>query len=298
MTTLREGNTEYIPKIMENVNCLFCGADNHKIHERFGHKKQYSYVQCRKCALIYLNPRPKYDEEFLEIAYDEYGKNSYHVLNNGQLSDDERKGVEKEKRLFQEIEDKIGRKGKILDIGCATGLFLYGIRELGWEVTGIDISVPMINFTNDIFKIEAYAGQYEDIDLGTSGPFDVIYCSHVIEHIPNPYIWMSKFKKDLTPEGILCLQIPNQYSLGRVIQRFLKNIKLRKNKWAIWRTPDHLFEPHAASLKYLIDKCGYNIVDMYTYSRKTQDRKLTWPQLFFHHTLKLGSNYRLLLKSA
>ena len=67
-TTLKNSNTEYIVKKSEKINCMFCKQNDYFLHEIFGNKNQYRYVECRNCQNIYLNPRPVYDEEFTEIA--------------------------------------------------------------------------------------------------------------------------------------------------------------------------------------------------------------------------------------
>ena len=57
-TTLTESNEEYIPKELETINCMMCGSDKYETHEIFGNKGQYTYVECKNCSNVYLNPRP------------------------------------------------------------------------------------------------------------------------------------------------------------------------------------------------------------------------------------------------
>jgi hypothetical protein len=65
-------NKAYIPKAWEDVACPICNSTDKQIYERFGNEWQYSYVLCHSCQLVYLSPRPKYDDEFISDAYEYY----------------------------------------------------------------------------------------------------------------------------------------------------------------------------------------------------------------------------------
>lgn len=291
-TTLTKENKEYIPKAWEEVPCPFCDSIEHRPHEKFGPDGRYTYVQCRHCALVYSTPRPKYDQDFVETAYEVYDTESHHLVTGGKLNDGERATVEKYKITLRQIERALGRTGKILDIGSATGLFLLAARERGWKVFGIDISESMTRKTRESFGIRTLCGQYHQLDLSPEAPFDAIYCSHVIEHIPNPNEWVAKFRKDLKPDGILCLNVPNQFSIDRVAKRFLYKVGFKRPYWAPWRTPDHLYEPHIRPMRYLLEKHAFGIVDYFTYSSKER-AEVRLSDRWMHHKWRAGSKLRI-----
>ena len=270
---------------------MVCGKNDYKKHEIFGHKGQYRYVECTACLNIYLNPRPLYNQDFTSIAYDEYGM-SDDIVKVGISNDVTKNKMKRYQVVLNVLDEKYHKKGKILDLGCATGEFLLAARESGWRPYGIDISKPMVEYIKNNLGFEAKAGQFQELDLTEWGEFDVIYSSHVIEHIPNPNEWMASFKKYLKPDGILLLNIPNQLAPEKKLQRFLKKIKLRRPTWRPWRTPDHLYEPHIKSIKYLLKKNNLNLLDIYTYSsRETLNEGLL--SNLYHKKLKWGSKIRL-----
>jgi len=291
-TTLTGENREYIPKAWEEVPCPFCGSNDYKRHEKYGPNLRYTYVQCRSCALVYSRPRPQYDEEFVTAAYSVYDTESHHLRTSGVLDASERNLVERYKITIRQIGTHLRRVGRILDIGCATGLFLLAAREEGWEVEGIDISSSMVAAAQEIFKLRTYCGQYHNVDPTGAGRFDAIYCSHVIEHVPNPNEWMEKFRRDLKSDGILCLNVPNQFSIDRRIKRGLKRLKLSLENWALWRTPDHLYEPHLKPMRYLFAKHRFELVEAFTYSSREKAQEGIADR-FFHHRFKIGSKLRL-----
>jgi SAM-dependent methyltransferase len=221
-----------------------------------------------------------------------YDTESHHLRTGGALNAGERAVVERHKITVRQIRSHLQSTGRILDIGCATGLFLFAAREEGWEVEGVDISPSMTAAARENFKLQTYCGQYHEVDVTERGKFDVIYSSHVIEHIPNPNEWMEKFRQDLKPGGILCLNVPNQFSIDRRFKRCLKRLGVYQDKWALWRTPDHLYEPHLKPMKYLLAKHGFDLIEAFTYSsREKAPGSLT--DRFFHHGLRLGSKLRL-----
>ncbi|MBI1860005.1 MAG: methyltransferase domain-containing protein [Deltaproteobacteria bacterium] len=291
-TTLTLENREYIPKAWEEVPCPFCGSHSRRNHEKYGPKLRFTYVQCRGCALVYGSPRPKYDEEFITAAYSVYDTESHHLQTRGNLNVDEQRLVEKHKITVRQIGSHLGRIGRLLEVGCATGLFLLAARDAGWEVEGIDISPSMVAAAQEFFKLRARCGQYQDVNTTEGGRFDAIYCSHVIEHIPNPNEWMEKFRRDLKPNGVLCLNVPNQFSLDRRLKRGLKRLNLSRDNWALWRTPDHLYEPHLKPMKYLLAKHGFELFEAFTYSSREKEQEGLAEQVF-HHRFKLGSKLRL-----
>lgn len=293
-TTLTQENKAYVVKEWEKVPCPFCGDFAHRPHEKFGPELRYTYVQCKKCSLVYATPRPKYDEDFVTTAYAVYDTESHHLKSGGTLDAGERKLVDNYKVTLRQIEKTLGRVGKILDIGSATGLFLYAARELGWDVVGIDISDSMTKHASKNFGIKSLCGQYHQINLSGDGPFDAIYCSHVIEHIPNPNEWVAKFRRDLKSDGVLCLNVPNQFSLDRVVKRGLYRLGIPRPHWAPWRTPDHLYEPHMKPMRYLLEKHGLVIDDYFTYS--SRENSVRWSDTLMHRRWRAGSKLRILAR--
>ncbi len=290
-TTLTERNEEYIPKEVETIICMMCSSNKYKTHEIFGNKGQYRYVECNKCSNIYLNPRPLYNKEFTDIAYDDYGMEN-DIVKIGPNAPSARGPIERYKVAIKALEKDFNKKGKILDLGCGTGEFLVAAHECGWEPYGIDISKPMVEHINTNLGFKAKSGQFQELDLYDWGQFDVIFSSHVIEHIPNPNQWMECFNKYLKDDGILLLNIPNQHAPEKKLQRFLKTIKLRNPVWEGWRTPDHLYEPHIKSMKYLLEKNNFELLNIHTYSSK-EILNESYGSNFFHKTLKWGSKIRL-----
>jgi len=139
----------------------------------------------------------------------------------------------------------LARKGRLLAIGSNTGLFLRVAQDSGWQAMGVEVSKTMVEIACREFGVEAIAGDW--MAQKSSEPLDVIYCSHVIEHIPDPSHWMWRFREVMALGGALCLAVPNVNSIDRRWKRSLKCLGLSRDRWERWRTPDHLYEPSQVS---------------------------------------------------
>ncbi|MBA7529786.1 hypothetical protein ES705_21985 [subsurface metagenome] len=279
----------YNPKVWEDVNCPFCHSEKKKLYEKFGDRLQYTYVKCQQCKLIYYSPRPKYDKDFLEAAYEKYF-----------VFDPNYEYAEKELWEFrEEIHEMIGfdkDQSSMLDVGSCMGSFIKVAKDVYREVEGVEISENMASFTEQKLGVRIIRKQFESIEHKKK--YSCIHMSHVIEHIPNPNEWMHKAGELLEKDGILVICIPNIHSLAREIKIFLKRIGLRTGRWEdSWRTPDHLFEPAIGSMKYLCKKNGFDIINYYTYSRKDPVSRKILSQLI-HKRLRIGSNVRFYLRKA
>ena len=273
----------YVPQSWETVNCPFCDSSESSLLERFGDKLQYTYVKCRNCSLVYHNPRPTYNEHFLEAAY-----GRYFMYNPDYDYTDE---------VLFEFKDEVSEISKfdtlrsaVLDIGTSMGAFLKAAQPVYKRVEGLEISEQMADFTEKKLGVKVFRSQFEQFKPALK--YSCIHMSHVIEHIPNPNEWMECAMELLEERGILVICVPNMNSLGRKFKRLLQRLKIRRGNWKeSWRTPDHLFEPTIRSMKYLGKKHGFELLSYYTYSRKDPaSQKLK--SRFMQRWLKMGSNLR------
>lgn len=292
-TTLTATNQEFKPKAWEDVACPLCGEKKSKLLERFGFEHRYSYRKCSGCHVAYQSPRPVYDTEFVETAYEVYSTDTDSHWQKGQLTEKGKIVYAEYKYNLGEIEAVLGRKGRLLEIGCNTGFFLKVAKDQGWHPVGVEISKTMTEIAHRQFDVETIAGDW--VAQKYSQPFDAVYCSHVIEHVPNPDSWMRRFKEVLTPDGVLCLAVPNMNSIDRVFKRFLKRIGARKDKWKPWQTPDHLYEPCERSMRAFFAKHGFEVVQKYTYPSEWLGDVSVWHRIF-HFWLRWGAKQRYYLK--
>jgi predicted TPR repeat methyltransferase len=100
----------------------------------------FSYVKCRSCGLVQINPQPV--AEYVERRYrHSYGNEylSYELKNETAFFELQKlsfadMGFD---RMEKELKEHSGGHPKVLDIGCATGVMLSFLRDRGWQTTGV-----------------------------------------------------------------------------------------------------------------------------------------------------------------
>jgi SAM-dependent methyltransferase len=110
---------------------------------------------------------------------------------------------------------------KILDAGCGTGHLTLDLLQYGYDVTAIDYSDELVNFTKKTISDAQYSANVFSCDLISITDFnlplfDTIVCLDVIEHIENDIIALMNLYSLLNPGGTLILSVPaNKWIYGR-----------------------------------------------------------------------------------
>lgn len=292
MKTQINNKAPYIPKKWESVNCPFCDANKPKLYERFGSELQYSYVLCTNCGLVYTNPRPAYDQDFIDAAYASY----YQYADNLKVEDLDHINQSSLKMFEREVAyivqyDKV--REAVLDIGSGMGTFLLAAKKYyPGKAVGLDVSVQMAQFVEKNIGVKVHIAQFDE--YFPDEKYSLIHMSHVLEHVPDPNRWLQHARGLLTKNGVLVINVPNKFGIGNRMQHLFYRAGLKKQFANGWsdpsRTPDHLFEPTLKSMKYLLKKNGFEILEHYTYSRKDPVSNSTLPSRVLNRWLKKGTN--------
>jgi 2-polyprenyl-3-methyl-5-hydroxy-6-metoxy-1,4-benzoquinol methylase len=110
----------------------------------------------------------------------------------------------------------LSSKMKILELGPAEGLMTEELVKIDPNLTVIEAASK---FCQDLSKkfpaIKIYENLFEDVEI--TEKFDAIILGHVLEHVQNPRIILTKIKKWIKPGGIVCCAVPNARSIHRQI---------------------------------------------------------------------------------
>jgi ubiquinone/menaquinone biosynthesis C-methylase UbiE len=242
---------------MEQVPCNLCGSSEYTTLFKgpdllLDEKREiFTLVKCNHCGLIYQNPRPAADEigkyypDDYEPFFQENRKNWFlqNIINYG---------VEKRSRIVNSLRkrDKIGR---LLDIGCSTGLFLSTILKLKtWEVWGVEPSEYAANIARDRYKLNVFTGNL--IQANYEGNFfDAVTLWDVLEHLPDPAGTLHEIYRITKPDCYLIMRIPNADSF---------DARLFGSSWAGLDLPRHYYAFSRLSIGQLLLKNGFKIVSV------------------------------------
>jgi 2-polyprenyl-3-methyl-5-hydroxy-6-metoxy-1,4-benzoquinol methylase/glycosyltransferase involved in cell wall biosynthesis len=103
--------------------------------------------------------------------------------------------------------------GRLLDIGCGAGHFLKVASAQGWGAHGTEIAASAFEHLSR-YGIKTFQGELQAARYPADF-FDVVYCSEVVEHLPDPLSLLRESARILRPGGLLYLTTPNFNSLSR-----------------------------------------------------------------------------------
>ncbi len=115
-------------------------------------------------------------------------------------------------RNFDRILDRLdavgnGRRGRLLDVGCAHGWFLEAARARGFDACGIEPD-PAICALAQSKGLEVRTGYFPD-DIPDGEMFDVIVFNDVFEHLPASATVLRACCRRLVPGGLLAINLPS-----------------------------------------------------------------------------------------
>jgi len=233
---------------MESVACILCGSNNN--HAVLSEKGRFGLnvrnVICKKCGLVYQNPRPS--AEALRL---EYASSTYHArYKKVELPSTERAKTEyyycKHYVDFLRRYCDLSRGGTVLDIGCSTGGVLRRMSELGWKTLGIEPSHNYAEFAKIVHGLEVIEGMVEDIQL-PKNTFDVIVATQVLEHLRDPIRSLNLLRASLKDNGSLLLSVPNILNPEGSYRDLFHDV--------------HLFMFSPDTLRLILFIAGFDVVD-------------------------------------
>jgi len=182
------------------VPCPACGQKDFKFYcpASFLKGDKRWIMECASCGLSRLWPMPNGRE--LGRYYDQ----GYYHFN--------RRSEEGKGYYYARMLKRIQERGRFLDVGCATGFFLNGIRKnCRWDLYGLETGKGAGAYARRKLGLRV-----KDAPLEKAGYprdfFDFIHLNNVLEHVLDPAVVMKAAGRILKPGGRLYLAVPN----GRV----------------------------------------------------------------------------------
>lgn len=229
---------------MTSLACPICGA----LTVPDAVKGSYRYYRCGGCGLLFVWPfltaAPKeiYGADYFGGAEKGFGYVDYAAEKpalDGLLS-----------RYLARMGELLPAKGRLLDVGAATGHFVKLAREHGWEASGIDVSAAGAAAAKaaGLDVAEATLEEYRAPD----GAFSAVTLWDVVEHLPDPMAGLRRCAMLLKPGGLLALVTPDAGSLWA---------RLWGKRWHSLVPPEHIFMFTRAALAKALEAAGFEAVE-------------------------------------
>ncbi|ABB30696.1 Methyltransferase type 12 [Geobacter metallireducens RCH3] len=214
--------------------------------------KGFDVIDCSKCGFKHIVPIPSAEE--LEEVY----RHEYYTSEKPLYLERYREDLDWWNLVYGDRYDTFEellpqKRRRILDIGSGPGFFLKHGKDRGWETVGIEPSARAAAHSREMGLdiIEEFFSTDTAIQLGL---FDVIHMSAVLEHIPDPEHFLGIVRKNLTPEGILCVVVPNDYNPFQLALRTACNFQ----PWWV-APPHHINFFDFESLEHLLTRSGFEV---------------------------------------
>jgi SAM-dependent methyltransferase len=139
--------------------------------------------------------------------------------------------------------------GAILDIGCGRGVMLGLFRKRGWRTLGTQLSKTAAEAARRLRGVEVVVGEMPDLGL-PAGSFDVVTLFHVLEHLEEPFRYLTEARRVLSPSGLLVVEVPDHSGPG---------FRILKERHLCVDHPNHLqfFTPD--SLEAVFARTGFRV---------------------------------------
>lgn len=96
---------------------------------------------------------------------------------------------------------------RILDVGSGLCVFLYRMKQAGWDCTALDPDARSARHARETAGVNAVCGDF--MLAGDLGLFDVISFNKVLEHVASPVAMLRKAATNLEPRGFVYIELPD-----------------------------------------------------------------------------------------
>lgn len=173
---------------------------------------------CRSCDFIFA---PDIQSEDSKLYDSNFGDTNVHPTYEKR----DGKYVVRNRVKLEALLDRLEpyrQTGRFLDVGCSAAFFLSVAKERGWSPQGAEIAKWAADFSRQELGIDVFNGMLQDAKF-PDNHFDVVFSSHVMEHIGQPLGLLTEMVRVLRPGGVHVTVVPTQFASPswRLAKRFI-----------------------------------------------------------------------------
>jgi 2-polyprenyl-3-methyl-5-hydroxy-6-metoxy-1,4-benzoquinol methylase len=247
---------------LESADCGLCGATATTlvtVQHVFG--EDFRVVRCGGCGLIRTNPRPT--EEWKSHYYDPVFNAYAESRGRDFIYAPDENRIPGYRRLLRFLKERTSPGVRLLDVGCASGLFVKEARGQGYAAEGCDYDENAVACGHDLHGVHIIRSPAEAIDA-PDDTYDVVTLLHVFEHLAQPLDVLRELLRVLKPGGLLLLETVN-YRPHFVIEKRLRFLiplynRLTRREGLPWVPFDHLYHWSPDVLRRAMVVAGYEDV--------------------------------------
>ena len=237
------------------TTCPLCGSANIDhcltVKDHTVSRESFDIMHCSNCSGRFTQdvPSPAYIGKYYQSAdYISHTDTREGIVNK--LYHQVRKiTLNQKKRLVEQVTAR--KKGKLLDVGAGTGLFVQTMRKAEWQVIGLEPDAGARKLAANMnINLDDPATLFTLPDAS----FDAITLWHVLEHVHELHQYLDQCRKLLAASGKLIVAVPNYTSA---------DARHYGSNWAAYDVPRHLYHFSPAAMQMLMNKHDFRLVKTY-----------------------------------
>ncbi len=211
------------------------------------------WESCKHCGLVVNRSGvdPAQVDDFYNAEY--VAKNSYSA---GELLS-ARQHFEQRLETIRPVADALtpylSSTARVFELGAATGELLYLLRDRVRYCHGNEINQLYANFIRTDLGIDASHDDYLALDVGEK--FDVVISINTVDHMEHTRGVLEKLYGDLTPGGVLYLEVPND---AQALNRYLPEASQAAFSEFMYQKA-HYYSFTFATLSELLGQIGFRV---------------------------------------
>lgn len=228
------------------VSCNLCGADDYVVRFEAGEAQPARIVECRRCSLMYANPRAAepdhvivegFDPDFVERTSENerYKKEALQVRDYADTR--------------RHLASLFPGRGRMLEVGSGYGYLLDYFRQDGWDVLGVEPNEGLNRHARKALNLTVESKILPEARFPDAS-FDAVLMMHVIEHVPDPQDTLREIHRVLRPGGMLVMETPRYDTL------MFKLLGRRERSLSCF---GHIYFFTSGTLREISEKTGFEV---------------------------------------
>jgi 2-polyprenyl-3-methyl-5-hydroxy-6-metoxy-1,4-benzoquinol methylase len=242
---------------VSDVRCRLCGSADVALRIPL---EGYSVYRCRSCSGVFSELPAEaigglYGEDYYTDEFGPYFSALFGDTDDAPL----RRHFS---RYVEALEGGVSGR-RILDVGCAAGLFLNVARDRGWHVAGVEVSEHAAAVARERRHIAVRVGDVAELELPEHA-WDAVTLLDALEHMAEPGALLERLRRLIAPGGVLMLVLPNDRNLTTMLAMAIYRLTAHLIDYPASRVHQiyHVTYFTPATISALLERHGFQVVEV------------------------------------
>lgn len=207
-------------EIKYQASCRLCNTNTSKILIKL---KDYNIFRCHHCSFVFSDLT---ENEISELYDEKYFCEEFGPYFSAHFSSPNAHLLKSQFEKYATCLKKHQKPGRVLDVGCAAGLFLDTLRQQGWKAEGVEVSPYAADAARRHTKLPIHVGDFTSLNLPTT-KYEAICMLDLLEHLADPALGLRQARRLLHSNGVLLLVLPNYRNLTTWLAMLLYRVSTK-----------------------------------------------------------------------